>query len=133
MATYQSRDDIVTAYKNLLRLEQSLHKTLAEADIEPDWEQVNSLVSKQNEIMSEIDNRPELDPFSQAEESEQTRRVLEQFSSLRQQNQEQLQTLIQETKRQFKSLDQAEKLMKHYLQGEKRFGPSMSRRFEQEI
>lgn len=133
MATYQSRDEIVTAYKNLLRLEQSLHEALSESEDNLDWDHVDKLISKQNEIMSTIDNHQQRDPLMQGEEAGGVRRVLEKFSSLRQENHQQLQTLIEQRRRQFESLDQAEKLMKHYLQGEKRFGPSMSRRFEQEF
>lgn len=133
MATFQSRDEIVAAYQDLLRLETSIHESLVDSDDDPDWEQLNKLAAKESELMEEIENHRELDPLLPEDSDPNVKKILETFAEFREKNIDYLEQTVKETENQIESLGQAHELMKHYMQGEKRFGRSMSQRFEREI
>lgn len=130
MATFQSRDDLIRAYQSLLKLEEQLHEYLNEENFEE--ETLFPLLEKQSEIMSKIDDAPELDE-QVLNNNDRVESILESFARLREKNETMMEEQTEVIEKQMESLGQAHELLKHYLQGEPRPGEKQYSQFDKEI
>lgn len=131
MATYQSRDEVIEGYRSLLKLERRLSKCFEQEDVDADL--IGDILEKQDEIMTAIDEAPNLDQQVLNDDDSSAHDLLEEFSRLRSDNRSLMEQYVEELESALESLDQAHELLKHYLQGEPRSGEEPSRRFDKEV
>ncbi|MFP4687784.1 MAG: hypothetical protein ACLFN5_06745 [bacterium] len=130
MATSPSRAEIEEAYRRLLELEQKVHNMLRSQE-PPDLEVFEKIFKKQSELMKKIDSAPETDARLLSDENSKTARFFNKFSDLRSKNREILQEVKEEFGKRVESLDQAKKIMRHYLQGGSRPEENVSLRIDE--
>ncbi len=126
MATSPSPVDPEEAGRRLIRVEEEIHSLLQADHIEPD--EIDEKISKQDELVEQI--------ISQVEDSSPSVRfkeLLNKFRSLREETEELFKQRMNEIKREIESLDNSGKLIKHYMQGERRDEEVISRRFDENV
>jgi len=133
MATFQSRDELVEAYLNLLELEKSLSEKLDEAErVEFKGDEILELIETQSKIIKEIETASELDREIWADRNSRVHAIMQDFSRLREENRKRLKEFMEEFEKEIDSLDQAHDLLKYYLQGGRRSGTESSSRIDRE-
>ncbi len=124
MATFQSRVEVKKACQKLVQLEQKITQ-LFQSSKEPPLDKIEGIIEKQSQLIDGID----FDPPGE-ELPEEIAAPVEQFSKLRDKNRKTLQEAMDKISQQMDSLDQSNKLMRHYMQGEMRDEESSASRID---
>ncbi|GEM_PF-4544562 len=126
MATSPSPAEPEKAVQKLIRVEGELHLLLSEEQFDPT--KIEDKIRQQDElveqIISHVDNSSPPARFKQ---------LMRNFRSLREKTEELFEERMEQLKRKIESLDNSGKLIKHYMQGEKRDEEVISQRFDENV
>lgn len=126
----QSKDDVKDAYQTLLSLEKENRKIINSDEADP--AKLDENLSRQGNIMAEIESNPELDEQFQSENPDYFESLMETFKQIRDQNESLIEEEVNKIESTMESLDQSVQLMEHYMQGEQRREEGTSMRFDEE-
>lgn len=130
METFRSRAELIDAYRRLLELEKRARDLLSE---QGDPERLQEVFDRQDSLMQAIESSGQLDRTVRDAPDSPVQEILEEFQSLREDNRERLQNQRSTLESQLDSLDQSLKVMRRYMQGERRSGGSTSFRVDERI
>lgn len=128
MATFQSRVEVKKACEKLLELEEESHRLIQSAEDLP-LDQIEKLIDKQSKLINEI----EFEPEAEDELPEDIARPVKKFVELREKNKNEIEDFMEQIDKRMDSLEQSNKLMRHYMQGGRRDEESASARIDEDV
>ncbi len=119
MATYQSRDELVSAYKELIEIENKIHSLLSPKN-DLNLDKIQTYISRQSTIIAGINEASDLQDDLLAKSDSGAKELIEKFCDLREQTRAVMKKMHNKIGERLDSLDTSSQLMRHYMQGKKR-------------
>ena len=119
MAKSLSRAELEEAYKQLLKLEIKAHNLLEETS-DPPLDGLEKIMETQGKLMKKIEASPAVDAQALEDDNSEVSKTIKMFVETREKTRQALKDQMGTFKKRLESLDQSEKIMRHYLQGGKR-------------